>query len=303
LVEKNAIENYVALRAAYKRDPLTKNVYAAADTSTMSLREREWQIRNALWNQDWATVLTSIQDMPSSSKDTSQWKYWKARALAQLNQTDEATIIYQELAQKQGYFEFLAADQLQSEYQFSHQALIVDPVIQATLKQRFDLRRSRELAVIGMQGRSRTEWRTALNSMSAIEKTQAGYLAKTWDLPTNSIRTAVNSQAGEDIDILYPRAYEKHVFAKAKRYSLNPAWVFGVIRQESLFMPDVKSSANAYGLMQLLPATAKQTAKKIFLKYKNVYKIIRFLQPQDITVVHIEYVPGYQKSPCRQTYG
>ena len=274
LAEKNALENYMALRSAYKRHPQTLDVYAVADKSSMSLREREWQIRNALWNQNWSSVLSAIQNMPSSSQTTSQWRYWEARALAKLGETQKAQSIYQELAQKQGYFEFLAADQLQSNYHFSHIDLVVDEGIQRNLKQRIDLRRARELVEVNMPGRSRSEWRTAIRSMSAEEKTQAGHLAASWGLATSSIQTAVNSSARDDMDILYPRAYEKSVNAMAKRYSIDPAWIYGVIRQESLFMSDVRSSANAYGLMQLLPATAKQTARKNKIKHRGYSDLI-----------------------------
>ncbi len=274
VAEKNALENYMALRSAYKRHPQTFNVYAAADTETMSLREREWQIRNALWNQNWPAVLSAIQDMPSSSQATSQWRYWQARAYAQLGQEQKANDIFSDLAKGTGYFEFLAADQSQSNYHYKHTDLIVDADIQSQLKQRVDLRRARELAAVNMPGRSRSEWRRALNNMSSEEKAQAGYLANEWGLATSSIQTAVNSTAREDVSILYPRAFEGSVLAMAKRYAIEPEWIYGVIRQESLFMSDVRSSANAYGLMQLLPATAKQTARKNKIKYRGYSQLI-----------------------------
>ena len=274
VAEKNALENYIALRSAYKRHPQTLAVYASANTNSMSLREREWQVRNALWNQNWSSVLSAIQDMPSSSQTTSQWRYWQARAYAQLGEKEKAEVIYSELASGSGYFEFLAADQLNSDYQFKHTDLVVNDAIQSQLKQRLDLRRARELAAVNMAGRSRSEWRSALNKMSAEEKTQAGYLANAWGLATSSIQTAVNSSAREDYDILYPRAYQKSVQSMAKRFAIEPAWIYGVIRQESLFMHDVRSSANAYGLMQLLPATAKQTARKNKIKHRGYSDLI-----------------------------
>ena len=43
----------------------------------------------------------------------------------------------------------------------------------------------------------------------------------------------------------------------------------GLIRQESAFAPDAHSVANAYGLMQLLPKTARQLAKKAKVKYSH----------------------------------
>ena len=52
----------------------------------------------------------------------------------------------------------------------------------------------------------------------------------------------------------------------ARDQALDDAWVYGLMRQESRFIPGAKSSVGASGLMQLMPATAKWVAKKIGLR-------------------------------------
>jgi soluble lytic murein transglycosylase len=66
----------------------------------------------------------------------------------------------------------------------------------------------------------------------------------------------------EEWDVFYPLNYWEQITAWAKRRNLDPHQVAGLIRQESVFDPKVKSSANAYGLMQLLLGTARIVAKK-----------------------------------------
>ena len=51
-----------------------------------------------------------------------------------------------------------------------------------------------------------------------------------------------------------------------QQQQLDEAWVYGLIRQESRFITDAKSSAGATGLMQLMPATAKWVAKKMSMQ-------------------------------------
>src|SRR5205085_5020777 len=50
---------------------------------------------------------------------------------------------------------------------------------------------------------------------------------------------------------------------------LDPAYVYGLIRQESRFVMDARSSVGASGLMQVMPATARWTARKIGLNNFN----------------------------------
>lgn len=69
----------------------------------------------------------------------------------------------------------------------------------------------------------------------------------------------------------YPRAFESEVAAAAGKTGLDPAIIWGVMRQESLYEPDVTSIAGAYGLMQLMPGTAKGESQKMKLP-EDAYK-------------------------------
>jgi soluble lytic murein transglycosylase len=59
--------------------------------------------------------------------------------------------------------------------------------------------------------------------------------------------------------------HQAAVVKRASQIGLDPAYVYGLIRQESRFITDARSSVGASGLMQVMPATAKWTAKKIGL--------------------------------------
>ena len=72
----------------------------------------------------------------------------------------------------------------------------------------------------------------------------------------------------------YPMPHKDAVVARTRQIGLDPAFVYGLIRQESRFITDARSHVGASGLMQVMPATAKWTAKKIGLTS---------FQPSDIT--------------------
>ena len=75
------------------------------------------------------------------------------------------------------------------------------------------------------------------------------------------------------VHLLFPLEYSKEVYQVAKTWDLSPAFIFALIRQESAFNPRARSLADAFGLMQLIPRTAKATAKKFKIPYKN-YKTL-----------------------------
>lgn len=76
------------------------------------------------------------------------------------------------------------------------------------------------------------------------------------------------------LKIIFPEEYQPWVSREAKSSGVSPEWIFSVIRQESSFRHDVKSPANAVGLMQLLPTTAAELAKDHRLKDYNVESLV-----------------------------
>lgn len=71
---------------------------------------------------------------------------------------------------------------------------------------------------------------------------------------------------------LYPTTYAAHVEKYAAQQRLEKAEVMALIRQESQFFPGAISIAQAQGLMQILPATAKLVAVKEGLRNYNLLK-------------------------------
>jgi soluble lytic murein transglycosylase len=67
----------------------------------------------------------------------------------------------------------------------------------------------------------------------------------------------------QDLELYYPRAFAELVEAAAEEENLSRELLFGLIRTESAFSPDVRSSAGAEGLTQLMTATAADMAERI----------------------------------------
>jgi peptidoglycan lytic transglycosylase len=71
----------------------------------------------------------------------------------------------------------------------------------------------------------------------------------------------------EVLSVIYPIAYWEFIKKYSAENGLDPYLVAALAAQESTFVADIKSPANAYGLMQLVPLTARQYARKLGLTY------------------------------------
>jgi soluble lytic murein transglycosylase len=71
----------------------------------------------------------------------------------------------------------------------------------------------------------------------------------------------------EILTVIFPVEYWDLLRRYSAQNGLDLYLVAALVAQESTFVPDVRSHANAYGLMQLLPSTARQYARKLKLPY------------------------------------
>ena len=90
-----------------------------------------------------------------------------------------------------------------------------------------------------------------------------GYYAKCMEVVSLYIYKGASSRNRRDWELLFPRPYLELVEKYAKEYNLEPSLLYGLIRSESAFRAAVVSRAGAVGLMQLMPATAKDMAERM----------------------------------------
>ena len=69
--------------------------------------------------------------------------------------------------------------------------------------------------------------------------------------------------------IVYKKQYSEYVTKYANEYNIDENLIYAVIKAESNFKNDAKSSKDAMGLMQLMKDTAKEVSQKINLQIED----------------------------------
>ncbi len=251
----------LALSLAWDRDPAALQYFERVAPRDLDDSALQWRARAALWSKDWPLVLSSIAGLTPAEQQSARWRYWAARAAQALHHPAQAEQIYESLLPNDDYYSALAAARLGQPVTPHPQALAAKPAVIAALERQPALERARELYLCGMQREAAAEWRFGYASLSADERLQAIHLAADWGWFDQAVETATAQHVFNDYALLYPHPFDAAVNAAAQLAQLAPAMVYGVIRQESLYRTDAVSPAGALGLMQLMPDTARRTAR------------------------------------------
>lgn len=159
--------------------------------------------------------------------------------------------------------------------------------LESAIKERMqNLDETRTLALLLFAAESREEARELLRDENRAnvykDLIAMGSIAEKPDIALHGIRFYLRDKKIKPFifeippflrDALYPQIYKAPIEKYAKMRSLDPAAVFALVRQESHFFPAARSAANAQGLMQLLPSTAKLVAQKEKMRHYALYEV------------------------------
>ena len=232
-----------------------------------------WKARAALRQGDWKAVAATLDAMEDAKNDAT-WIYWKARAQLSTATNDaqraEATAALKSIAGVKGFYEQLALEELGQAISIPAKPAPLTAQEKAAAHQNPGLQRALYALNLGLRSEGNREWNYSTNlhtpgGMNERELLAAADLACSKQVWDRCINTSDRTKTQIDFDQRFPMPLKDTVLRKAKEVQLDPAYVYGLIRQESRFIMDAKSVVGASGLMQVMPATAKWTAKKIGL--------------------------------------
>ncbi|MCO4811976.1 MAG: transglycosylase SLT domain-containing protein [Gammaproteobacteria bacterium] len=263
-------ERHIALWTARDNLPGGHKLLAKLPIAAQDAEVLRWRARTSLRDTQWQRLLIDIAAMTPVERDSEEWKYWHAVALHRLGRVAEAKTALTSLSRERSYYGFLAADELGQDYALDSNRLAADDAALAAVANEPGIVRARELFLVGLDGRGRSEWDAAVRHLDPDEKLQAAILANRWGWHSRAISTAASLKQYDDLSLRYPLPWQQQFELHSSAAKISPTWAYGIARSESLFMRDVRSSAGAIGLMQLMPATGRQVAKEIRLPYSGL---------------------------------
>ncbi len=264
----------IGWRMTQRLSPDALGHFANAQIQHLSNEHLVWRTRAALRAGDWNEVHHSIMAMSPGQREETVWTYWLARALMAQNTTAsraEAQALYERIAGIGGFYEQLALEAL-------GQAVVTPPPPEpltlaevAAARSHPGLMRGLYAIQMGLRTEGVREWHHAIALNVPGGKSDRELLAaadfacsrQVWD---RCINTSKRTRQEIDQRQRFPMPFQDEVIARSRDIGLDPAYVFGLIRQESRFIMDARSHVGAQGLMQIMPDTASWTARRIGLR-------------------------------------
>jgi len=259
--QKQTLQRDTAYGLALSRKPEAVALYRAVPETLLAERDHEWRIRAALWAGDWNQAFNWLTLLPEPLANQPRWRYWNARALGALGQSQEAQQRFVTLAAEHDTYGLLAASRANRGWTPINEPNPVTPAQRAALEATPAVVRAREAWRAGHKSIASLEWADALEATPAAARSALVYEAAAMGWPEQVIVTATKLGIFRDLEVLFPRPFAALVKQSALDAGIATAWVYSVMRKESAFKTDAVSSANAVGLLQMLPSTAARTAK------------------------------------------
>ncbi len=276
-----AVQKYLYRTVGYvggttvMKNNFNREVLNAFDQSygyPFSPEEAEIYARQSIRFGAWESLIRAIDAMSVTQKQEDRWQYWLARASEQRSDAaskQAAQQIYRKLAQSgDDYHNLLAKDRIGERY--NHQPYNEQPSAQDAqrLNQNIHFRRAFALRDINAPASyTNREWNWAVRQ-AYLQHDDGLLLAaakRAHDMGwyDRAIYAADRTTSKHNDTYRYTTPHRSNVTSHSYNAGIDPAWAYGLMRQESRFVTSARSHVGAGGLMQIMPNTAKLVARQM----------------------------------------
>lgn len=244
--------------------------------------EAESYARQAIRFGQWNAVLRAVDSMSLPLQQQRMWQYWFARASEQRGGDQHtqqqgktaARAFYTNLALEADYYGLLARDRLGQS--LTKLSTSYRPALQDFQRLDGDIHFQRAFALYNINASasySNREWNWAVRQ--AYLKQDDGMILAAASRANGigwydrAIYAAERTTKLHNYELQFLTPFRDQVIQHSSNVGIDPAWVYGLIRQESRFVLAARSHVGAGGLMQIMPDTAKWVARQLGEAYSS----------------------------------
>ena len=250
-----------------------------ADRNQLTEEQFEWYARAALRLQRWSELASVIQSMPEKMQKDPTWQYWLARSFAAQGNSSRAKGLYEQAAASgRNFYAVMSMEELGRRLNTNNNVAAAS---------RSDVNRMAKDGAINralvlfknaqasgdskMRAQAQSEWRFATRGFDEDNLLTAAQVAFDHQFYDMAINSADRTDHKLNYNLRYLSPFKDTTVRYAEQAGVDPAWVYGLIRQESRFVMGAQSRVGAQGLMQVMPATAREIAGKIGMSSSELY--------------------------------
>ena len=249
---------------------------------TDNLTER--RLRMAIWQK--TDLSPWLNSLTAEGKAKQEWRYWEAKQDISKN-IEKLTA----LSKERGFYPMLAAAQLKQAYKVDFPVAPSFTVAeQLPFEQVFAM--IRELRELGRNGLAKQRWRILLDNADFTTQLKLAEYAENQQWFELAVDASIVAKAWDYLSLRLPNAYSEYFNAALQNLNISKTFAMAIARQESAWNPMAQSSANARGLMQLLPSTAKLTAENNQLPYQGEQDLFKPLNNILLGTAHLNELNG-----------
>ena len=249
---------------------------------TDNLTER--RLRMAIWQK--TDLSPWLNSLTTEGKAKQEWRYWEAKQDISKN-IEKLTA----LSKERGFYPMLAAAQLKQAYKVDFPvAPSFNVEEQLPFEQVFAM--IRELRELGRNGLAKQRWRILLDNADFTTQLKLAEYAENQQWFELAVDASIVAKAWDYLSLRLPNAYPEYFNAALQNLNISKTFAMAIARQESAWNPMAQSAANARGLMQLLPSTAKLTAENNQLPYQGEQDLFKPLNNILLGTAHLNELNG-----------
>lgn len=231
----------------------------------------ETRIRLAVQNADWKGVQEWIAVLNKEEQATLRWQYWLGRSEIALGDDIAGKKRLATLVGERNFYSVAAANAIGQSIKYPTHRIKLDS--KAVLPYHDALARISEMIATDKISAAKSEWAHLLRRVNKDDKAMLAAYASSKHWHHLTVTASIQAQMWDNIELRFPVAHQWWFNFYAKKHDIDPVTMMSLARQESALDVEARSPVGARGIMQIMPETAKYTARKYKLKYQGTEEL------------------------------